>query len=186
MGGRRFRAGRPGWRRKCEEVLPLDIRQLKSDRRLCAGNVSTWEWSCEGEPLGAVRVTVDAQGLALNYSVAQRKIEQRIEFAWTQCNFGGRRAWFACPRCRRRCAILYGIDLGGRFSCRLCMGLAYSCESEGSIKRFWRMQLKLEARLGVDGEKPKWMRWRSYRRLCERIETVEESRIHALIARRCR
>jgi len=63
------------------------------------------------------------------------------------------------------------------------MNLVYASEAEGAIGRFWRKQCKLEARLGADGEKPKWMRWQSYRRLCERVDAVEEARVAALIRR---
>jgi len=62
------------------------------------------------------------------------------------------------------------------------MNLAYECEAEDVVGRLWRKQLKLEAKLGADGEKPKRMRWQSYKRLCERIDAVEEERIAAQIA----
>jgi hypothetical protein len=176
MGRRRHRASGRGWRRKCEELLAIDIRQLRAIRRLCAGAAFTLQWSRAGESLGAVHITVDARGLEVSYGARQHKIEQRIDFTWTQCRFGGRRRWFACPNCARRCAILYGIDRTGRFSCRLCMGLAYSSESEGANDRQWRKQLKLEARLDNDGGKPKWIRWRTYSRICANIEALEDER----------
>jgi hypothetical protein len=37
-GGRRFGAGRRGWKRECEDFLPLNIRQLKEASVACTAN----------------------------------------------------------------------------------------------------------------------------------------------------
>jgi len=187
-GASRSRADRRSLRQKCEHYLHLDIRQLKAQGRLKPGSFR-WQWLSDNEPLGEISIAVSASTFELSYwwtpqGAEPRKVTQRIALTWTPCHFGGRRAWFLCPHCTRRCAVVYGVHQLGGFSCRRCMNLAYECEAEGAIKRFWRKQLKLEARLGADGEKPKWMRWRSYKRLCERIDIVEEARFAALISRR--
>ena len=45
------------------------------------------------------------------------------------CHFGGVRRWFLCPRCGRRCWIVYmesSLDTGSNtFACCLCLGLTY-------------------------------------------------------------
>lgn len=46
-----------------------------------------------------------------------------IEVTTTRCNYGSRRYWFLCPRCRGRCAVLY-VDWG-ELTCRLCSRLCY-------------------------------------------------------------
>ena len=186
-GGSRSRAGRSSLRQKCEHYLQLDIRQLKAQGRLQPGSFR-WQWLRDNEPLGEISIAASPGSFVLSYGwtphgAEPRKITQQIALAWTPCRFGGRRAWFLCPNCSRRCAVVYGVHHLGGFSCRHCMNLGYDCEAEDAIGRFWRKQHKLEARLGADGEKPKWMRWQSYNRLCERIDTVEEARIGALIAR---
>lgn len=183
IGGRRHGAGRPGWRRKCEDCLPLDIRQIKARRRLYAGANCSWQWTVEGEPIGAIGLTVDHGGLRLRYRVDGASMAQRIEFTWTPCPFGGRRTWLLCPNCRRRCAIVYGVDSRGRFSCRSCLLLAYSSEAEDTVTRSWRKQLKIELNLDPDGNRPKWMRRTTYLRLCDGIDCAENTRREALVTR---
>ena len=89
----------------------------------------------------------------------------------TPCNLGGSRAWFICPAvgCGRRVAILYG---GGIFACRRCYRLAYASSREDACDRATRRADRLRARLDWEpgilnggGEKPKWMRWRTFERL---------------------
>jgi hypothetical protein len=53
------------------------------------------------------------------------------------------------------------------------MQLAYTSETERDIDRIHRKLSKLYARLREDGEKPKWMRWRTYERLCHEYEAAE-------------
>src|SRR5262245_53635213 len=110
-------------RRKCDEFLPLDIRQLKAHGRLAASDPFTWEWTRNGEPLASVRISVDAHGLALSYLADRRGVTQRLDFARTACHLGGARYWMRCPSCTRRCAVMYGVNEAGLFACRLCMRL---------------------------------------------------------------
>ena len=82
----------------------------------------------------------------------------------TACNLGGSRAWFLCPSCNRRCAILYPVK------CRLCLGLHHASEHEGNLDRLLRKAIKHRAKHGqTQGgivvpfpSKPKWMRWHTY------------------------
>lgn len=189
MGTGRSRAlcARPHVREKCNDYLPLDIRQLKAQGRLQPGSFQ-WQWLRDDEPLANISVVNSSHRLAVSYlwtpyGAEPRKMTQQITLTWTPCRLGGRRAWFQCPNCTRRCAVVYGVHHLGGFACRHCMNLGYESEAEDVVGRLWRKQLKLEARLGADGEKPKWMRWRSYKRLCERIDAVEGARIAALIGR---
>jgi hypothetical protein len=89
----------------------------------------------------------------------------------TPCNLGGSRAWFICPAvgCGRRVAVLYG---GGIFACRHCYQLAYASAREDAGDRAARRADRLRARLGWEpgilngeGDKPRWMRWRTFERL---------------------
>jgi hypothetical protein len=61
--------------------------------------------------------------------------------------------------------VLYGVASDGRFGCRHCMQLAYASEAESTADRINRRSHKLEAKLD-DGRKPKWMRWRTFDRIC--------------------
>jgi hypothetical protein len=181
----RSRTGYQGLRQKCEDFLQLDIRRLKAQGRLQPGSFR-WQWLRDNEPAGEIFIAVSPSSLALRYwwtphGAEPRKVTEQLAFTWTSCRFGGRRAWLLCPKCTQRCAIVYGVHQSGSFLCRQCMKLAYTCEAENAVGRIWRKQRKLEARLGADGEKPKWMRWRSYTRLCEKIDAIEDARTVAII-----
>jgi hypothetical protein len=61
------------------------------------------------------------------------------------------------------------------------MHLAYDCEAESVRDRLTRKLFKLEAKLGEDGEKPKWMRRRTYERIWGQIGAAEDARLVAFI-----
>ena len=157
-GGSRWRAGRPGWRRKCEHLLGLDVRRLAREGRLCPGSTFGRHWSRGGEPSGNITVTVGDGYVRLCYRLTpygQEPLEfdYQVGLARTPCHYGGSRPWFVCPRCHSRRAVLYGIASDGRFGCRKCMRLAYASETESVVYRITRKSHKLEAMLGEDCEK---------------------------------
>jgi hypothetical protein len=79
-------------------------------------------------------------------------------------------------------AILYG---GGIFACRHCYRLAYASSRDDAGDRAARRADRLRERLGWEagilngegeGGKPKWMRWRTFKRLAaEHDAFVDES-----------
>lgn len=87
---------------------------------------------------------------------------------WTACTYGGYRAWFLCPDCGRRVALLY-LARPGRASCRRCLALDYDSQRETKEDRAIRRYNKIRLRLGwkpgfLNGErgKPRWMHWRTF------------------------
>jgi hypothetical protein len=142
----------------------LDVRNWQRERRLVSGRFFAYQqWNVEvlAFKLGAQpdRISlVDRSGL--RYSVS---------LAWTRCNYGGSRAWFVCPTCRRRVAILYGVFA---FACRNCRQLAYDSQQDSGWNRSLRQARTVRMRLGGSANlaeplpgKPKGMHWRTYRRL---------------------
>ena len=83
--------------------------------------------------------------------------------------FGGDRTWFLCPRCDRRCGILYDDPARG-WVCRNCGNGRYACEVKSPIDRLYRKARKLRRRLGqADSNmmlpfpgKPSGMHWSTY------------------------
>src|SRR6516162_2464214 len=146
-GGTRYGAGRPGWRRKCEQMLALDIRKLRRRGYLRSGSHFNWRWSLQGEPCGNIGVLVSDTAATLSYTRTSHD-EKPIQYKYdatlerTACQFGGDRVWFRCPRCYRRCAVIFGLARDGRFGCRKCLRLAYSSEAEDPVQRCWRAQRK--------------------------------------------
>lgn len=180
-GGSRYGAGRPGWRRKCELSLTLDIRKLHRCGRLSPGQWFGWSWTRGDEPCGDIGITTYERCMQLRYTWTPTGGEPQhkcydVPLERTPCRLGGSRAWFRCPWCHRRCAVLYGISGDGYFGCRLCLRLAYMSEAEDTSGRLWRKQRKLEAKLNETGGKPKWMRARTFDRICDQISNVEEAK----------
>ena len=104
-----------------------------------------------------------------------RPLGTEIEITSTPCHFGGRRYWFVCPICRRRCAILYP------FICRICAKGRYRVELETVQDRRITRAIRLRRRLGQKRggttvpipPKPKWMRWHTYFRLRSQVQDIE-------------
>jgi hypothetical protein len=106
-------------------------------------------------------------------------VSEFVPFAETTTNFAGRRQWFQCPSCGRRCRILYGRSY---FRCRRCQGLKYETQYEPPFARAATQALKIRDRLGSKGgidepfpEKPKGMHWKTYHRLRAREERLQQS-----------
>jgi len=182
-GGSRYGAGRPGWRRKAENCLRLDVRRLKACNVLTSGAWHGWQWTRDGEPAGSISIRTREGGLMLSYAWApsggeRQPIEQSVALERTRCRFGGGRDWLICPDCHHRRIALYWFSRRGRFSCRVCMRLAYVSETLDRSGRLWHQQSKLERRLEEDREKPprRRMRERTYQRIMERIDAIEEAR----------
>ncbi len=95
----------------------------------------------------------------------------------TPCHFGGERFWFLCPRCSRRCAVLYP------YACRTCRGLRYRVETEKPLHRSLTQAIRIRARLGQERggimppfpPKPKYMHWKTYDKLRAKCEAYEQA-----------
>ena len=156
------------------DMRRLDVRKMKREGCLEPGASGRWCWSREGEVVASVCYHALPDALRLVYSVSEQgkgpeSLDYRVGLEWTPCYYGGARAWFLCPTCGRRVAILYG---GKVFACRHCQRLAHDCQRERPDDRAARQADKLRDRLGWipgalngGGPKPKWMRWRTFRRL---------------------
>ena len=179
-GGHRYGAGRPSWRAKAEGCLRLDVRELRR-RQILGRTVSTsWRWTntYTGEEVGLISLQSSPTSLQLRYSTNGTPWVERIEVTRTACGFGGTRPWLHCPRCSRRVGVLY--MRGGRFICRRCGGVAYTSQSEDSLGRAWRLQSKLESRLGENWTRPKGMHHSTREKIVERIFGCEMAREDAL------
>ena len=92
-----------------------------------------------------------------------------VSLVWTNCTFGGYRAWFLCPQCGRRVAILYCPDV---IACRQCYQLTFRSQRENFLGRDFRRINKVRARLNWPAgvmhgvfSRPKGMHYKTFRRL---------------------
>jgi len=118
-----------------------------------------------------------------------------VPYVFTPTKFGGWRAWFRCPGCGQRCRILYGIN---SLRCRKCRGLKYQSQYEMPAYRLLARARKIRRRLAKPGEtvdpmpsadpmppKPRYMRWRTYRRLEALVSRLEAAGWAAVSAQVC-
>ena len=186
MGG--YNSGKRGGKYTTDDMRSLDIRRLKRDGLLTPGRSFMWNWTRHKKLVASIHIFVDAGSALLTYQQSWRGGEWRhcsnaVQIEWTECNFGGQRAWWCCPGtgCGKRVAVLYSSM--GRYSCRHCLHLAYRSQRETPTDLAARRADKIRDRLGWDrgilnstGGRPKGMHWKTYLRL------LEEHRAHSMRA----
>jgi hypothetical protein len=166
----------------CEGKKRIDLKYLKKRGWLQPGNRYYLSWNLNGEPIGNINYTAYEGHLLLDFKVRDygeeewTPITQIVRFDHTHVHFGGQRQWLICPRCQRRCRILYG---GGRFYCRKCYRLNYQSQAEDSAQRAITRAQATRKRLGgfegIDDPfplKPKGMHWKTYNKLAEADDQV--------------
>lgn len=119
-----------------------------------------------------------AEGWLTLHDWLRNGAEHRVRLTATPCPFGGQRAWFQCPACRRRVGKLYALGSGLR--CRLCCGFKYASQGESAGDRALRRERKIRARLGGSADltqpfpaRPARMHWRTFLRLRQRASEAQ-------------
>lgn len=136
-----------------------------------------WSWKRDGVETGNIGLKVGPGCITLLYTATRdgetETVREPVAVERTACNYGGMRAWFACPGCGRRCAALYLPPGATRFRCRTCHNLAHGTQQMDAHDRHMHRIRVIERRLGAEGEyspfrvppKLKGMHWRTYQRL---------------------
>jgi len=152
MGGRGSGRRHQGGSATTEDMSSVDIRWLHRTQDISDPIRRTISWSRCGVKHTTASIEKTAQGLLFKYSCKQYgcepvQVERLVTLLWSDTQFGGRRPWFCCPRCKRRTAIVY---ISRTVACRKCLGLGYQsqneCASDRAIRRidFLRDKLKWE------------------------------------------
>jgi hypothetical protein len=146
-GRRRRDAGR------CEAAKRIELSYLRKQGMLKPGWRWTLSWTFRGEPSGWIRIETETEGLRLIYRTRPaggewEDVDELIAYSHTATNFNGRRQWFVCPSCGRRCGVLYGFS---RFRCRSCFCLTYSSQYEAQWERARDQAERIRKRLGGSG-----------------------------------
>jgi hypothetical protein len=167
---------------KTNDYHSIDLAWLRREKLLTVGRWSSINWSRNGHRTGSIQLQCVSDGIRLTYRSRPRggewtDVSEIVPLIETATQFGGRRQWFLCLTCRRRCRILYG---GTHFRCRRCHGLKYETQYEPAFARAATRALKIRERLGSKGgiddlfpAKPKGMHWKTYERLRDEAERLE-------------
>lgn len=170
MGG----YGSGGGRHAChmDEFQKLDLTDFEREW-FERGRIGRVTWSRNGQVTSSIGYTLAADWIELSYAYGtapQREdVRETINLTFTEQPFGGRRRWFVCRGCGRRCRVLIA---GKYFRCRKCYGATYPCQYERIRARGLAKAERARERVGADPgisnpwpRKPKGMHWRTYRRL---------------------
>lgn len=179
-----------------DDCLHIDIRHWAREGLLAPGNSFDWRWLCDGADVASIHVEVNDDWLSINYrsrrpGATWKRISCYISVDWTDCHFGGQRAWFRCPAtgCHARCASLY--LRAGIFACRHCHHLTYESQRERQHQRLARKAERIRRRLGWPtgilspggAGKPKGMHMRTYIRLQEKHDAAVKSVMNWAVSR---
>src|SRR5437879_572742 len=94
-----------------DKYLAIDVRGWQRDGVLSPGTSFNTTWPANGASIG-VRAADTKVILIYRHKNANAEwvdLEYSVRIDRSSCNYGGTRAWFACPvnDCGRRVAILY-------------------------------------------------------------------------------
>jgi|RhiMetdeSRZDD1v2_1073273.scaffolds.fasta_scaffold1454170_1 hypothetical protein len=129
-----------------EDLPSLDVlKWLRSDV-LVAGALFEQRLPMQDGSGRSVRVALLSSTRAVVFSTDTPDVlvEAAIELQWVNCRFGGRSAWFACPRCGTRCGKLYQF---GDWKCRRCCALPYRSQTLTAADRCLHRASKLRQKL---------------------------------------
>ena len=163
----------------------IDVRAWARRGCLTEGHVYSdrWAWRVSGK-VAIARYVVESACLRVTLTVTRLscpplETDQRINLDTTPCTYGGARAWWVCPSCRRRAAVLYLGD-DSRFACRRCLRLAYPSQNESPHERALSRAQRIRSHLGGERAigspfpaKPRGMHWRNYSRLYIEVQRAE-------------
>ncbi|MEW5924344.1 MAG: hypothetical protein AB1746_10185 [Candidatus Zixiibacteriota bacterium] len=137
--------GRGVWfkKRTTESCYQLDMSYLTKKYIMDWDWKTMVSWTGAGGKYSSIGLDICPPGrIFLHYNVTDNRTGQSserryvIHYESTSCNYGGKRWWFLCPDCGRRCRVLYLPSNQVYFSCRVCHNLTYESQQEGK-SRWW-------------------------------------------------
>ena len=151
--------GKRGGRLTTDDYLFIDVNHFKREGLLTPPSWFSWEWKRRGKVVDSIRVTVKVDRIVID--------GQDILIEWWGCPLGGKRPWFHCPSCAKRCCHLYKAN--SSFACKTCLNLVWKVWHERPARRALRRAEKVSHKVKFDfsrkGYKPKWQRWPTFKRL---------------------
>jgi hypothetical protein len=194
---------RPRYRACLDDGLKFDLNHLARKGFIKFGeNIGArgivWSSSHQGEIASGV-ITADMTDPDNGWlRLAMGRLVQQITLVSRPRHFGGRQYFFVCPATGRLATVLWMPPGATRFLSRQAWGrqVAYASQFMDRDSRAHYGQSKINSRLCSIGKfdrhdwkfppKPKWMRWKTYRRYEERFDNYEgilDSGIESLVAK---
>lgn len=166
--------------RLAEKTTRLDAKELVRVGTLQAGKRGIITWKDEKASSVGIETYEDRIVLQWQYQDCLEQkhvIELPIWWAWSECNFGGRRPWLICPKCQGRARFLY-LSGGSIFACGKCAGITYATRRGSKIENAERKLNRIQGKLNDEG-----MKRGLYRKTRERIQgqlEVAEAKLETL------
>ncbi|WP_374972754.1 hypothetical protein [Spongiibacter marinus] len=131
-----------------DNVGRIDIKCLNAKPRLISGGCGSFVWLKGGRYIGTVtwffsNPTMDIHMLLEDKGGNDHSRETKVRLTSTECNFGGKRWWFACPHCNSRRTALY-LATKSSFACRVCLNLPYASQQQSALERALTKQQKAQ------------------------------------------
>jgi hypothetical protein len=171
-----------------QEGLKLDINLLARRRLIVPGSAAgphAIRWvNSSGEVIASGWISADIQGETEGWlNIQIDKFDQRINLSPSPCHYGGRKWFFLCPVMNRRASVLWLPRGAQHFASRHAWPgqVAYRSQFMTAMDRAYLGMERIKRRLIGDLDpqdwdlppKPKWMRWKTYRRFVEQFERYE-------------
>jgi hypothetical protein len=179
---------RPRQRACLQQGLKLDINLLARRGLIAPGSATgpqSIRWvNSSDQVIASGWISADMKGDTEGWLHIQiDKFDQRITLSASPCHYGGRKWFFLCPVMNRRASVLWLPRGAQHFASRHAWPgqVAYRSQFMTALDRAYLGMERIKRRLIGDLDpqewdlppKPKWMRWKTYRRFVERIEEYE-------------
>ena len=197
---------RPRGKPPTEGALRIDLADCIRKGMMCPGRrvsgTMSWTQVRTQEVIGTIgyescMISAECAWMRLHYTrtppdgpkVAR---DYRVEVEVTRPNYGGIRWWFLCPKSGRRVQVLYKPGFGDIFASRQAWGLAYQSQRQSPEERADERSLEARKKLNVWDQnlldmpfcpKPKWMRWKTHRRLVGVIRQSYDMNMRYMVRR---
>ncbi len=167
-----------------DSTASLGVADLWDNDVLPSGGPARWEQRSAGATLYVVAYVLNGK-VVITVAHAgpdgrPRTAEATVTLSWSDCHYGGRRAWLLCPAwdgpapCERRVADLYLTAQG--LMCRHCAGLGYRSDHAQPWLSPLSRARKILRSLGGSGDlaeefppRPRGMHDVTYRRLYREV-----------------
>ena len=182
---------RPTSRCRLQSGFKLDINRLVRQGAIKPGAYRScslkWTNSYTEEETAKGTITAEMKGPDDGWFRIQIKgLSQHIRLVARPRHYGGRQWYFICPYMNRRVSVLWMPSGAREFACRQRWGraVAYNSQCSDRVNRAHQGQARIKSTLcsigGFDPDewefppKPKWMRWKTYKRAEEQFDRYEE------------